>query len=307
MASSDIQSLLDSSYCINNFGPGGWPLIELGLLKQWAVAANASAVTDPAALLASAACFNNYSAQAWLIKLGLEKNILAGLSASTPSDAQSLLDTSACANNFAGTIALQDLVLLTRIVLLANPSSVTDPAALIALGSCYNNYSSQAWLLRFGLLAQISLAVNPSASVEPADLLASAQCYNCYGPGIWPLLEVQLLNLIFTNGGLIPPILAPVITQVGNVLSWSYAGTLPPFWVTQESSNGISGWVSILSNSSADPSWNVDSTKYHRIGGSENGVTITGTLSNVAGPENLRITEAGDFRVTEAGDFRAYN
>ncbi len=116
--------------------------------------------------------------------------------------------------------------------------------------------------------------------------------------------DVKMILIFFLNNA--APV-APVITQVANVLTWTYAGTLPPFWVTQESANGVSGWVSILSNSSADPNWLVDATKYHRIGGSQNGIAITGTLSNVAGPANLRITEAGDLRVTEAGDFRAYN
>jgi len=76
----------------------------------------------------------------------------------------------------------------------------TDAPTLLAASACYNNYSAQSWLLKLGLLRQIVLSLNPMAATDPQSLLNSAQCYNCYGPGTWPLLELQLLNLIVTNG-----------------------------------------------------------------------------------------------------------
>ena len=308
MAASDVQALLNASYCINNYGPGGWPLIELGLLKQWALAENAAAVTDPAALLALSACYNNYSAQAWLLKLGLERNIINGLSPTTPTDPQSLLDAASCTNNFGGTIALQDLVLLTQITVEANPAAVTDPAALIALGNCYNNYSAQAWLIRLGLLAQISMAVNPSAAVDAPTLLANAQCYNCYGPGLWPLFQVQLLILIKASGG-VTPLPAPVLAWDGINLTWTWALTNPPFWRIEKSADGSTGWTFVTYTGGVQRSFGVPADAFfYRIFGSTNtGVPVTGISNVVSAPVgNFRITVLSDFRVTQAGDFRIW-
>jgi len=215
------QSLLGGSACINNFGPGGFPLMEIELLSQWATALNPSASTNPAVLLANAACYNNYSAQSWLLKLGLLKNIILGIAPTMLTDPQFLLfaDGTFCYNNYGpGTFPLLDIALLTDIVLQKNPAANTNPASLLAGSGCYNNYSAQSWLVKLGLLQEISQSVNPSAPTDAASLLSAAMCYNCYGPGIWPLLEVQLLNLIFTNGGVTPASSAILLETGGYIL-----------------------------------------------------------------------------------------
>ena len=205
---TDPNSLLAGSACVNNFGPGGFPLLELKLLGLWATQENASAKTDPATLLAGSQCYANYQAQAWLLKLGLLRNILSGLAPTLPTEPQFLMFTQSYFdyNNFGpGMWSLFDVGLLGQIVLQNNPAADIKPADLLAGSNCNNNYAEQSWLLKLGLLQHTSQAVNPSAATDPASLLALSACYNNYGPGMWPLFEVQLLNLIFNNGGVIPP------------------------------------------------------------------------------------------------------
>jgi hypothetical protein len=197
MTSATVQELLSEGSCINCYGPGGWPIIEIGLLSAWAVSLNAGAVTDPAALITSAKCFHAYSAQAWLLKLGLLKNIATGLDNTADTSPQALIEASACVNSFGpGTWPIIELALLAEITTTNDPAADTTDSVLITANPCVNNYSAQSWLMKLALLSEISLSVNPSASVEPADLLAASSCYNCYGPGLWPLMEIALLEII---------------------------------------------------------------------------------------------------------------
>ena len=72
--------------------------------------------TDAKSLLSSAACFNNFSAQTWLLRLGL----------------------------------------LRQIVLNASPSADVSPQGLLTAAQCYNCYGPGVWpLLKLGLLMLI--------------------------------------------------------------------------------------------------------------------------------------------------------
>lgn len=204
MAQQDIQDILNESQCLIHYGPGGWPLLEIKLLSEWLLALNPSADTDPKYLIESARCYQQYGAQAWLLKLGLLKNILLGLNPSAETDPQSLINN--CYNNFGQSIwAILDITFLKKIVLANNPAAEVDPAVLLKSSQCQNNYSAQSWAMRLALLAQISSYLNTSASVDAASLLAGSGCYNCFGPGLWPLMEVQLLSQIFTYSGVTSP------------------------------------------------------------------------------------------------------
>lgn len=73
--------------------------------------------TDAPTLLATAQCYNNYSAQSWLLKLGLLRQIVLSLNPMTATDPQSLLSSAACYNNYGpGVWPLLELQLLALIV-----------------------------------------------------------------------------------------------------------------------------------------------------------------------------------------------
>lgn len=200
------SSLITSAACINGYGPGGWPIIEIGLLSRWASSLDAANNTDPATLISGVKCYACYLNNAWLLNLALLRNIALGLDPTLDVSASALSSAIECSNCYApGGTAISDMALLTQIVLVNNPAADVQPEDVIQGGSMINGYSTQVWLMKLALLREISLSLNPSASVEAADLLASSQCYNCFGPGLWPLLEVELLYVIFTKSGVIPP------------------------------------------------------------------------------------------------------
>lgn len=73
--------------------------------------------TDAPTLLASAQCYNNYSAQSWLLKLSLLRQIVLSLNPMAATDPQSLLNSAACYNNYGpGMWPLLELQLLALIV-----------------------------------------------------------------------------------------------------------------------------------------------------------------------------------------------
>ena len=203
MATIDVPALLSEANCLNCYGPGGWPLIELGLLTEWYHTIAPTASTDPARLLTDAACFNCYESSDWLMKLALLKNIALGLNPSTDLSVAAIMRGVSCVNCYGpGFVPLLDLALLTRIVAVTNPVALRSAPAVITSVPCLNCYSMQSWLLKLSLLAKISQVVNPSASVNPRDLLSSSNCYNCYGPGIWPMMEVYLLQVILDSSSI---------------------------------------------------------------------------------------------------------
>ena len=141
---TDVPTILANSWCYNQYGPGGFPLMEVQLLVNWLQALNPSANVTPAALMTSANCYNNYSAQSWLLKLGLEKNIAAGLTASG-TDVPTLLNSSACYVNYGpGVWPVLYIDMLAKTVSIKSPSTAVDAVTLLTASSCWNNYSAQS-------------------------------------------------------------------------------------------------------------------------------------------------------------------
>jgi len=83
---------------LQHYGPGTFPLLDIALLTDIVLQKNPAANTNPASLLAGSGCYNNYSAQSWLVKLGLLQEISQSVNPSAPTDAASLLSAAMCYN-----------------------------------------------------------------------------------------------------------------------------------------------------------------------------------------------------------------
>ncbi len=73
------------------------------------------------------------------------------------TDAKSLIDAGACYNNYSAQSWLMKLGLLRLIVLQGNPMADTSPQALLSASNCYNCYGPGVWpLMELALLQQIA-------------------------------------------------------------------------------------------------------------------------------------------------------
>jgi len=191
--------------------------------------------TDPQSLLNGAACYNNYSAQSWLLKLGLLKQILLNQNPMAATDPQSLLSSAQCYNCYGpGVWPLLELELLSQIATgggIATLNSFTSgliaPPASAAVVSVAHGLGATPKIVRVVLRCTSNDAGSGLVSGQEINVEA---IYNTFSAANGNSVYADAVNVYWANATF----------YVGNQSSISLSKTDASGYVTITSVNNFS-------------------------------------------------------------------